>query len=107
MDKKSLEQSESKSAGHLVLQPVPKVLRCLVMQCKLQRHGPFAAHVASLDLAPLPEAFHGRCPVCGLSYFLESPLESPLQLHALLQLHTLSEISRGASDPAIHTLAFF
>lgn len=39
--------------------------------------------------------------VRGLSYFLESAL----QLHALLQLYTLSEISRGASKP--HTLAFF
>lgn len=41
--------------------------------------------------------------VRGASYFLESAL----QLHALLQLYTLSEISRAASEPAIHTLAFF
>lgn len=61
MVKESLEQSKSKAAGHVVLQLVPKVLRCMVMPREIQRHGPFAAHVASLDLAPLPEAFHGRC----------------------------------------------
>lgn len=104
MDKESLEQSKSKAAGHVVLQLVPKVLRCMVMPCELQRHGPFAAHVAFSRPCTTPQGFPWQMLyVRGLSYFLESPL----QFHTLLQLHTLSEISRGASDPAIHTLAFF